>query len=265
MNKPSKKKIMPAAETEHLRRRMAEYAVLPPDHPLRLAVTTEVLAAGHWAEEEWIDLIAGDERLRLDLMRGQPPIALEQRLKNLLESPESFERGGGSIGRGTRQALLALAAMVLLVATLWLWRGWLTLPGADDPFEAFSIAVVEHQRMRRPMIVDTSNPMELQRLLMGTVAFSFYVPDLRQEGYTLVGARPCHINGRDVIQSQWKRDGKVYSLYIFCPTDFQLPDRIDRRTLPAPSGGSSQSLQVVFWSGNHCGFALMPEVAPTPV
>ncbi|MBI1367103.1 MAG: hypothetical protein GC162_00465 [Planctomycetes bacterium] len=257
--------IMPPAAVEDLRRRMAECAVLPPDHPMRLEVVSEVLAAGRWAENEWVGLVAGDERLRLDLMRVQPPVALEQRLKNLLESPEAFDRGRWSIGRGTQRALIVLAAMVLLAATLWLGFGWLTPAGAEDRFEDFSIAAVEHQLMHRPMIVETSNPMELQRLLMGTVAFPFHVPDLRPQGYTLIGARPCHINGRDVIQSHWMRDGKVYSLYIFCPPDFQLPDRFDRRTLTAPIGRSSQSLQIVLWSDDHCGFALMPKVPPASV
>lgn len=72
---------------------MGEAACLPPEDPLRQQVEAEIARQGEWAEIEWLELLAQDERFRIGLRRVEVPEKLEQ---TLLTIPESGLQKTGS-------------------------------------------------------------------------------------------------------------------------------------------------------------------------
>src|SRR6266542_435282 len=71
---------MNAEQIEQLRRRMGEVAALPHDDPARQELVQHISQIDGAAEQEWLALVAEDERLRIDLARVTPPADLEARL-----------------------------------------------------------------------------------------------------------------------------------------------------------------------------------------
>lgn len=103
---------------DDVRRRMSEAALLPPEHPLRQAVVEHVAATDGSLEQEWLELVQEDERLRVELARVKPPPpGLHQRLMEIpLQARPSSPAGRfrWAIAAMIAAAALALAVLVLL-------------------------------------------------------------------------------------------------------------------------------------------------------
>lgn len=257
----------PTEHRDDLRQRMAECAALDASDPMRRDLLREIVEADQALQQEWIDLIADDERTRLDLIDATPSSSLHRRLQELPDTTpvaDAPATAGSIRSRTWTRPLVSMAAAVLIGATIWLALGPLAPDAQAARLDAFGAAAVEHHLMGMPMIIQTADVGQLDERLRGTVDFAYHLPDLTKDGYTLVGARPCHLKGKDIIQSQWKRDGKLYSVYVVCPPDFDLPKTIDRcdigLTKPA-SDGSRRTVTV--WSGGDCVYAIVPETGET--
>ncbi len=87
MSEESKKK---------LRRAMEEASFLPAGSSRRSEIAAEISREGEWAEVEWHELLAENERLRLDLGRVTAPAGLEE---SLLQLPEKLSYGRFSLNR----------------------------------------------------------------------------------------------------------------------------------------------------------------------
>ncbi len=256
----------PNAQHDELQRRMNECAALDASDPMRRDLLREIVAAGEEACEQWISLVADDERARLELLDVDPSSSLRRRLLELpdttpdAEAPSAPAVVGSIRQRAWMRPLMSMAAAVLIGATVWLALGPLSPTASAAKLQAFGGAAVEHHLMDMPMIIQTGDVGQLDQRLRGTVDFAYHLPDLTKDGYTLVGARPCHLKGKDIIQSQWTRDGKLYSVYVVCPPDFDLPSSFDHCEIDLPASDGSQR-RVTIWSGKDCVYAIVPETA----
>lgn len=247
---------MTSADTERLRRRMGEAAPLPPDNAQRRAVEAEIAETDGWAEKEWLELLREDEQLRLELQRVPVPPGLEERLDAIPgQAPHSSASGLRRWFGLTAAALLIAVTGVLLYvnrmgAQAERLRSVAAL-SAEDHFEASELTV------------KTTERAAVATALSGEVPFKVKTPDLGQ-GFALLGARKCALDANAVILTRWERDGQTYSLYQFCPTDFDLPLKFRRRILTpegTPSGGNSW--QVLLWTEAGCAYALVSQEGAT--
>lgn len=253
----------PTEQPDELQRRMHECAALDASDPMRRDLLREIVAAGHEACEQWIEIVADDERARLELLDVEPSSSLRRRLLELPDTAPEVDAPAvvGSIRqRPWMRPLMSMAAAVLIGVTVWLALGPLSPTASAAKLQAFGGAAVEHHLMDMPMIIQTGDVGQLDERLRGTVDFAYHLPDLTKDGYTLVGARPCHLKGKDIIQSQWTRDGKLYSVYVVCPPDFGLPASVERCDidLTQPASDGSQR-RVTIWSDEDCVYAIVPQ------
>lgn len=247
-------------DTQALRRRMAEAVSLPPEDPQRRAVLREVAEASDWAEAEWLHLVEEDERLRIDLLRVQPPAELKERLTEL--------PAGAPRPRGRwlpRRFGFAAAAAVLLIAALLVAIN----PPAGDALQtrmrAFSTLAAQHAHDHREYRHQPADASDLIRRVADGVRYPVRVPEM-PPGSRLLGAQVCSLGGHRVICTEWIRNGRSYTLYIFCPTDYDLPWNLDRRSLRQehPWDAQAEAQEITFWSDDHCAYALLPEAKASP-
>lgn len=112
---------MTPEQREEFRRRMAEAALLPPEHPVRLAVVARVAAADGEIEDEWMRLVQDDERLRVELARVRPPPDLHRRLLTIpAQQPHARPK---RVPDASRWAVgLTLTALAAVAVVAWLLR-----------------------------------------------------------------------------------------------------------------------------------------------
>jgi len=256
-----------------LRQRMADVAALPPSDPQRLDVVREVVAAGPWAQREWVELIAGDERIRMDLQRVDVPSTLSGRL---MQIPDESHSGSGDdaaihagaagapsvIGRITRSPWLRVAAVVVLAVAVW---ATIRPGGATDEVRqrlgTLGVLAVDHHLINHPMHILTTSTEELNDRIAGRLHYRTEIPELG-DGYALEGAAICKLGGHPVVCTRWKHDGRNYTLYQYCTRDFRLPKQIDRQTVsldPWHSTTERAPREVEFWTRGDCAYALVAD------
>jgi len=243
-----------AQDREELRRDMAEAAALAADDPQRERVMRRVQEVGVWAENEWIELVEIDERLRLGLPRVSTPAGLQDRL---LAIPAVSLTGSGLQQRDIVQAVaVGMTLMVVLVA------GWLSL--AEKPTEAqiteniAMLAASDH--LRAPVFsVRSSDPSEVQTALARATTLPVRLPAFGPD-YQIQGGRICRFDEHPVVYTRWQHQGRAHSLYQFQLEEFGLPQgSLDRNLSVALPSTSVPTQRVVMWSEGICGYALVCE------
>jgi len=244
---------MNTQDQEQLRREMAEAVLLPDDDPTRRQVVRRVQEAGDWAENEWIELLGMDERLRLELPCLAAPSGLHERLLAIL--PEVSGAGGS---RRIRYAASAVAAgvVLLLIAT-----GWLSLAEKPDEMriaqDVATLAATDH--LRGPVLTIRSSDLAKVR---ATLARATTLPVRLSElgaDYQLEGGRICKFTKYPVVYTCWRREGRVHSLYQFRPEDFDLSPGFAEMILLVTPSATFPTQRVVMWSDGLCGYALVCE------
>lgn len=238
---------MNANDIESLRRRMGEVAALPPDDPQRLAVLADVAAAGAWAEREWVELQQFDEHTRVALRRVEVPAGLSDRLAAIpSEAPPRRLR------LPRLRPLLAVAAALLIAASVW--TAW---PSPAYTAEQIAELAVAHHLKGYPTQVETTDIKQIETKFANSVSWDVIVPPMG-EGMALLGGRVCRLAGNTIICTTWQKDGVRYSLYQFCPTDFNLSKADLAAHFRVPD--STGQFDVDVWTNKHgCGYAKVRE------
>ncbi|MHC4996191.1 MAG: hypothetical protein ACYTGQ_14195 [Planctomycetota bacterium] len=247
---------------EQLLRRMEEVAALPPHDPQRIELLAEIIEAGPEAEAHWIDLIADDERARLDLLRVHPPAGLAERLHTLPHDHlGSLNLHPNPFLRPRLWATVGAAACVIFAVSLTvgqLNRG-LRL---DRQFNNLGAMAANHHELHEPHARYTFRGPDAAIVTAGLRAqpnlpFEATIPTLGPE-YKLLGARICQLGGEKVACTQWERNGKTYTLYQFCPDNFDMPDTFARRNVALPGlTHNDPETAVTFWAEGQCAYALV--------
>jgi len=186
-------------EREQLRRDMDEAVLLPEDHPTRKQVMQRVQQAGDWAEEHWVELVAINERMRLELPQVTPPTGLTERLLAITSTTQTHRRSPAK-----RRAFTgAFAAMLVIGLLVWQWPSG-PGDGATAAQTLAQLAAADH--LRGPaMTVRSSNPDEVKTALDATTALAVHMPDLGGD-YRLEGGRICKFDQCPVVYTCWRRD-----------------------------------------------------------
>lgn len=244
---------MNSQDHEQLRRDMAEAVLLPDDDSTRKQVVRRVQEAGDWAENEWVELVGMDERLRLELPQVAAPSGLHERLLSIPPSASSAGRSPRS-----RYAASVVAAIVLLLMTV---TGWLLLTDMPDEVQIAqniaSLAATDH--LRGPVLaIRSSDPAEVQTTLARATTLPVRLPALGAD-YLLEGGRVCGFGGQPVIYTSWMRGGRMHSLYQFMPEDFGLTADFTDKSLRVTPSTNYPTQRVVIWSDGLCGYVLVCE------
>ena len=268
-------------QIEQLKQRMSEAAALPAHDPLRLEVSREVVAAGETMERLWLEMVAEDERLRLELLHVQPPVGLQQRLRQLPEG-ETTTGFPGPIGLATFAraaavaALVALGAWALLGPDAFVRRGGPISVNSDPPSSEKTVRRIQtlgqatldhvaHHHVRHPNILKkvSGNAEALQRDLNAAVDFEVRIPNLGKD-YRLLGANLCRIEGVEAVCTHWVKNGQRYTLVQFRRDQCDLP-AVFKKQLVTPDDTRPYRPdalpQAIFWSEDSIAYALVPETA----
>lgn len=239
---------MDRSERERLRRLMEEAAALPPDDPARKQVEEAVSTAGRKAEEEWLELLRFDEKLRLCFQRVPAAPRLED---DLLAIPDQKPRRGpfGPVRRRWRPMAVA-AALILVVgaSSLLVGRGG----GKTAALQNVALLAMGEHMEESALTVETRDPLELQRALAAEIPFPVVIPSMDRR-LSLIGGRRCTLGSHTVVYSRW-RDGEArYSLYQFRPQEFRIPNTVEPTSVPGEPG----RCRVRLWTEKGRGYALV--------
>ncbi len=241
---------MSTEDQEQLQREMAEAAALPVADPRRQEVMRRVQEVGAWAEDEWVALLDVDERLRVELPRVPTPAGMEERLLAIPKELSLPRRGL------RRRRMFAAAALVLVCG------GLLTLLLRDrdqsQQIREIGLIAISDHMSEQHLTIETSDAPTLIAALKPQVHFDIKLPQLGQ-GFRLLGGRRCTFDRNAVGYTRWERGGHEYSLYQFCPKDFDLPSDFPRRTVVPDDGQRGVTYDALVWTEKGCAYVLVAE------
>jgi hypothetical protein len=235
-------------ERDRIHRLMGEAAALPPEDDFRREVEAEVGAAGNWAKEEWLALLRFDEEMRLSLQRVPVPPQLQHALLTTVDT-HSRLRAPRLLRR-----FAAVTLVFVLAAGALLLRHTNTSTGTLHQLAL--LAMSEHFD-RSELGMETSDPSDLERSLVGQIPFQVVLPELG-DAFQLAGGRKCALGEHTVVYSLWSSGGRIHSLYQFQPQDFGLPSTIERTTMSGNEGCA-----VTLWTEEGRGYALVADSYPS--
>ena len=249
---------MDAQRKEILRRAMIEASLLPPGDPRRCEVEAEIFRQGAWAENEWLDILAGDECLRLELRRVDPPENLEKRLLSLAQEPA----GSGSGRFAVPQWLLRAAAVMLLAVVSGGIMFYSNHKRGQGPLAEIARLAINNHVYNQDVSVITLDPRYLKRHLATTVPFEIVMPAVNAQ-YNLVGGRSSSLGAHPVVYTRWAgREGR-YSLFQFRCSDFNLPEQTGKEVIHSSKvdcpGAKGRDCDAVVWSEQGRGYALVAD------
>lgn len=237
---------------EELRRRMAEVSLLPHEHPERQALVREISGVDGPLEQEWLDLLREDERMRLELARVNPPPWLEERL--LAIPGQHHPRAKTWLFRW----MGAMAAVLVVGLGVWWAVAAARTHEQSAALEDFALLAIAADDGRPALSVTTSDWQALHVALEGEVPYPLQRPAKLSPGLRLIGGKAMTLAGHKVVYTRCQADGKTYSLYQFCAPDFGLRRPLERRAV-APRVSQSGQSRVIVWSEGHCDYALVVE------
>jgi hypothetical protein len=244
-------------EIEQLRRRMEEVAALPHEAPDRQAVLRLVSQIEGTLEQEWLDLIREDERLRLGLARVNAPPELEQRL--LAIPRQSRPRSRWLISRSRwLSAAAAIVVVVLAVGAVVVTRSHRLERTLDD---IATLTMASHDS--QPQLTVTSSDWDaVKATVNGALYFPVDRPTL-DPSFKLIGGRVIKLAGASMMYTRWERGGKIYSLYQFCGKDFGLHAPLPRQVIDRKLTPKTRC-NVTVWTEGHCDYAFVADEDPAP-
>jgi hypothetical protein len=262
---------MDKQETEALLQRMSEAAALPAHDPVRIETSRVVVAAGQEFEHQWLEMIAEDERLRLDLLHVDPPAGMRERLLALPQDTEVEQTA-----QTDRWWMLRAAAVISLLALgSWALFGPYeasTTPLSTDPPLAFRINqlgrdtmehVVMHAHKPDYIQLASNDPAALAKRLDHKVPFDVQIPDFGK-AFKLLGANICKVKSKDIVCTHWLKDNVRFTLVQFCRVQCDLPEEFPKQIVTRDNEPYrlNQSDHAIFWSENGSAYALIVHKTP---
>ncbi|MBI2944933.1 MAG: hypothetical protein HYY25_12090 [Candidatus Wallbacteria bacterium] len=254
-----------------LRQAMAEASVLPPDDPVRRQLEQDVARGPEWARQEWLELIRGDEALRIALRQVEVPPGLVPRLLLLADQCAPPEAGAepqvqrlDSRPPGRMRSLglfagrrLALASSIALVV-LMVWFGISSLRSDKEATLQTLALLATQDHMNTPHLqVKGSDPRQVAEFLSSSMGFPVSFPALGP-GHTLMGGRSCRLGSHPVAYTYWQGPGGPESLFQLRLEDFGVGSLTSRRVVhPASPAASRSPCEVVIWREPHGGYVLV--------
>ncbi len=244
---------MTPEELEQLRRRMEEVAALPHEAPQRQAIVRQISQIDGGLEQEWLELVREDERLRLELSRVDPPQDLSQRLLAIPEQSRPRRRWlflPRSLWVPAVAAVLVVAVGVWAIVTTRSHQHQRTL----DDIAALTMASHETQ----PQLAITTGDWDtVKASVRGDLYFPVDRPKL-DPSFKLIGGRVVKLAGASMVYTRWQSGGKFYSLYQFCGKEFGLNAPVPRQVIKRRLTPKTRC-KVTVWTEDHCDYALVAD------
>ena len=231
---------------------MLEMVLLSTDDPRRREFETVVAHTDEWTQQEWMKLLAEDERLRLELLRVSPPPGFEARL---LAIPDEMGKPGVPYYRA-RYVASVVGLILLLSAGAWyVWR-WI---GTTEKYQTLALLAMSDHIDEIHLAIKTNDVHELEKELSGQFPFPLHLPPLGSQ-FTLLGGRRCILGAQPVLYSRWKGPQGEYTLFQFRPEDFALEANLPK-TLIKPQGPASSGhpCEVMIWTEKAGGYILVAD------
>lgn len=238
----------------NLRRRMEDVALFPPEDPQRQAVMQEISAIDGPLEQEWLQLLEDNERLRLELARVEAPAGLEQRLLAIAR-----QHPRRRLWRfRTPRWIFAVAAVVALVVGSSIFA-LLNGQRSSRALQAFASLAANHHEAQPALSVSTEDWKVVEASFAGKFPLPIQRPSLDPD-LRLQGGRLATLDGQQVLYTRWTDRGTTHSLYQFCAKSFGLRHPLDRMTVLPRAGASEPRCRVIIWSEDHCDYAMVVDV-----
>ncbi len=248
---------MNAEEIEQLRRRMGEVAALPHEDAKRLAVVRQISQVEGPLEQEWLELLREDERMRLELARVTPPPDLEQRL---LAIPQQIKPRTRWLLRTSRW-VSALAAVLVIGLALWGVTAMKNHRLSRTLGDIATLAMASHET-QPDLAVASSDWQVVRTALDGSLYFPIDRPKL-DPSFKLLGGKVVKLAGASMVYTRWESAGRTYSLYQFCGKDFGINAPVARQEI-SPRPSPKARCNVIVWTEDHCDYALVIDGETTP-
>jgi len=184
----------------------------------------------------------------------------------------THRRGGTGIGwRSARLAAFASLASLALGATLgWVAHDYLgaggavaMAPGERFARDALATHVVYAPEVRHPVEVPASDEAHLIAWLSKRLGTPLHVPDLRAQGFHLIGGRlGVAEGGPTAILMYESEDGTRLSLQLRRMAQ-GTPDtgfRLERMPPPGTAGKLAPAAMAFYWIDRNLGFALAGQI-----
>ncbi len=181
-----------------------------------------------------------EERLRAELQKlansEHAPVALRQRISNIVERPTAGKR------YDLRRWMTAAAAVVLLAGTTAgiLWERYTRTPSPERLAQAFVADYLEYLPGREQIAADS--PQQAEEWLRGRVDFPVHVPTV--PGAALKSARICDISGRKAALLQYHHNDSNTSISVFVAAE---PRAYEREKMPVNVETSGHGVHSVLW------------------
>lgn len=95
-----------------------------------------------------------------------------------------------------------------------------------SPFPVFKESVIHHVGFLQdkiPMEISSNNPAEVKEWLQDKVDFMAMVPDLSQQGVTVLGARVCRLRDKPAAYIVYEKKGHNISVFMFDAKGLRFP------------------------------------------
>jgi anti-sigma factor RsiW len=115
---------------------------------------------------------------------------------------------------------LAIAALVMLF--MYPFHVKELTPGFHSMDQVSQVVLQDHLR-HVPMSFVAEDVVDVEGWFAAVHNIAFTMPDLDQEGYSLVGGRKCELGQCDAVYLLYAKDGKRISVFILPESDIKFP------------------------------------------
>lgn len=158
-----------------------------------------------------------DSIIRADMLTEEPPASLLRKIDagiNQAKIKKSFGLPWSLV------PILATAALVMLFLNPF------ATPHHDSVFQSMDevsqMALQDHLR-HVPMAFEADEVKDVVGWFSEMYNITFTMPNLDQQGYTLVGGRKCQLGKCDVVYLLYAKDGRRVSVFILPESDISFP------------------------------------------
>lgn len=232
-------------DDEH-RRLLGEAVLLPEDDDRRREIIASISDGPQAQKEEWCEVVAEHEDLRLCLLAVEAPTGLSGRLQAIRERRN----------RRLRFQIVPLAAAVILIASL---LGFLMVRVNSENRAVHELAVlsVMDHAARPELTAQTDDPDALSTALGESIPFELKIPD-PGDGAVLTGGRICSFGNRPLVYTFWQRGTEDVAVYQLQRKQFGLRANMAPHHVDIPEHGSPESRsRVRVWTDDTFAYVVV--------
>jgi len=152
-----------------------------------------------------------DSLIRQSATKEEAPFALKEAILNKIEESRKLRFSPQIIFQS--KPLLASILVVLLLTIA-------AVPAVvrrAEVFSVFSESVTSHIKFLQgalPVEITSEDSQVIKSWFQGKLGFAVSIPDLSPKGVNLVGARLCHLKGREVAYLIYEKNGHTLSAFL---------------------------------------------------